>query len=151
MKRSEALNSSVFQYILTMVHSIFSFALVVPFLALSFASPTLRSILPLCSDICQPCSCPTGATFENITTYATIGAKADDIANITNDCRTCGHQQTSEVLTLVPSVFSTSWFNLSLQRTTGIDNVYGATRTFSIGGNATLTEMVPYGPQATRS
>ncbi|KAK0510309.1 hypothetical protein JMJ35_007703 [Cladonia borealis] len=98
--------------------------LVLPFLALSLAFPTSRSTLPLCNDIPQPCSCPAGATFENTTTYATIGAKARDIGHVTND------------------FFNTTWFDVVVIRTTGVDNVYGATRTFSIGDNATLTEKL---------
>lgn len=39
-------------------------------------------------------------------------------------------------------VFETTWFNLTLLSTTGIYNEYGATRTFSIGDSATLTEEV---------
>ncbi len=41
-------------------------------------------------------------------------------------------------------VFDTSWFDLVLLNTTGVYNTYGATRTFSIGDNVTLTEMVRY-------
>ena len=41
-------------------------------------------------------------------------------------------------------VFNTTWFDLDLLSTTGVYNEYGATRTFSIGDNVTLTEKVRY-------
>ena len=41
-------------------------------------------------------------------------------------------------------VFNTTWFDLNLLSTTGVYNEYGATRTFSIGDNVTLTEKVRY-------
>lgn len=98
--------------------------LVLPFFALSLAFPTSRSTLPLCSDICRPCSCPAGATFVNTTTYATIGATASDIAFVTNN------------------FFNTTWFDVDILNTTGVYDEYGATRTFSIGDNVTLTEKL---------
>ena len=53
----------------------------------ALALPLLTSAsLPPCGDIDQPCSCPTGSTFKNITTYATIGASAKDCADVMNDC-----------------------------------------------------------------
>ena len=48
------------------------------------------------------------------------------------------------MLTRRQTVFNTTWFDVVVIRTTGVDNVYGATRTFSIGDNATLTEKVRY-------
>lgn len=47
-------------------------------------------------------------------------------------------------LTGRPTVFNTSWFDLDLISTTGVYDEYGATRTFSIGDNVTLTEKVCY-------
>ena len=76
----------LFAHTIDMAHILRRTCLVLPFLALSLAVPTSRSTLPLCGDIPQPCSCPAGATFENTTTYATIGAKASDIGHVTNDC-----------------------------------------------------------------
>ena len=48
------------------------------------------------------------------------------------------------MLTRSLTVFNTSWFDLVLLSTTGIDNVIGATRTFSVSANnsVTLTEEV---------
>ena len=48
------------------------------------------------------------------------------------------------MLTGRPTVFETSWFDLDLINTTGVYNEYGATRTFSVGDNVTLTEKVGY-------
>ncbi|KAL2053608.1 hypothetical protein ABVK25_006261 [Lepraria finkii] len=105
-----------------MVHNILATALALPLLVASLPSIVSRSSLPPCSNVDRPCSCPAGATFRNITTYATIGATANDIGDLTNN------------------FFETTWFNLTLLSTTGIYNEYGATRTFSIGDSATLTE-----------
>lgn len=48
------------------------------------------------------------------------------------------------MLTRSLTVFNTTWFDLVLLSTTGIDNAIGATRTFSISANnsVTLTEEV---------
>ncbi len=50
----------------------------------------------------------------------------------------------SQMLTRKCTVFNTSWFDLVLLSTSGTDNVVGATRTFSISANnsVTLTEKV---------
>ena len=48
------------------------------------------------------------------------------------------------MLTGKQPVFDTTWFGLDLLNTTGVYNMYGATRTFSIGDNVTLTEVVCY-------
>lgn len=49
-----------------------------------------------------------------------------------------------QILTLSLIVFNTTWFDLVLLSTTGTDNVVGATRTFSISADnsVTLTEEV---------
>lgn len=49
-----------------------------------------------------------------------------------------------QMLTLSPLVFNTTWFDLVLLSTAGTDNVVGATRTFSISADnsVTLTEEV---------
>ena len=121
--------------------------LVLPFLALALASPyprRHRSTLPPCSDICRPCSCPAGATFVNTTTYATIGATASDIGSVTNNCMVPQQWYITRMLTGKPTVFDTTWFDLSLISTTRVYDEYGATRTFSVGDNVTLTEKVYY-------
>ena len=48
------------------------------------------------------------------------------------------------MLTGKPTVFNTTWFDLDLISTTGVYDEYGATRTFSVGDNVTLTEKVCY-------
>ena len=123
-----------------MVHNILATTFAVYLLVFSLLSTISTSAFPPCGNIPQPCSCPTGATFRNITTYATIGAKATDIGSITNDCTTIRDLNSAKVLIRVHSVFSTTWFDLILLSTTGVDNVVGATRTFSIGDNVNLTE-----------
>ena len=54
----------------------------------------------------------------------------------------------SQMLTRNFTVFNTSWFDLVLLSTNGTDNVVGATRTFSISADdsVTLTEEVCSSP-----
>lgn len=47
----------------------------------------LSKPLPPCSTNPVPCVCSTGSTFGNATTYALIGARADDAYSIMGDCK----------------------------------------------------------------
>lgn len=98
--------------------------------AVALALPFLVSAtLPPCGDIDRPCSCPSGSTFHRINTYATIGATAKNVGAVMND------------------FFNTSYFDLTLLSTTGTDDVVGATRTFSITADNSITlteELIQY-------
>ncbi|MCJ1455734.1 hypothetical protein MMC28_006090 [Mycoblastus sanguinarius] len=81
--------------------------------------------LPLCSNTIQPCSCPAGSTFKNITTYGVIGATASDVGSVMNN------------------FWETNWIGTTSSNLTGTDNVVGATRTLAFTVNNTayaLTE-----------
>ena len=114
--------------------------------AVALALPVLVSAsLPPCGNIDQPCSCPAGSTFKNITTYATIGATANDCGAVMNDYEAVRRFKSgTQMLTWSFAVFNTTWFGLVLLSTTGTDNVVGATRTFSISADnsVNLTEEV---------
>ena len=89
------------------------------------AIPAPRS-LPACSWTPQPCSCPSGTTFVNSTTWAVIDANARDISAITDN------------------FLDSAWFGSVPIATTGDPKQPGATRSLTQGNDVFVEELFSF-------